>query len=75
MLSKVGLMVIEQQKNKTQYIMTNNTFHADGFNDLKQILKSDLNQNQKELKNDKIALKKAITTYKEKIKSLGKSVF
>ena len=38
--------------------MTNNTCHADGFNELKQILKSELNQNQKGFKNDKIALKK-----------------
>jgi hypothetical protein len=55
--------------------MTNNTFHADGFEDLKQILKTDLNQVKKGLKNDKASFKKAVFSYKEKIKSLGKSVF
>ena len=55
--------------------MTNNTFHADGLDELKQILKADFNQNKKALNKDKSALKMAIILYKEKIKSLGKSVF
>ena len=55
--------------------MTYNTFHADGLDELKQILKADLNQNKKLLKSDKAALKSTILAYKEKIKSLKKAIF
>lgn len=55
--------------------ITNNKFHADGFDDLKQILKRDLESSKDVLKTDKKNVKELVKAYKNKIKNLRKSVF
>ena len=51
------------------------TFHADGFDDLKQILKRDLESSKDVLKTDKKTVKELIMAYKNTLKNLKKSVF
>ncbi len=49
--------------------MTNNTFHADGFDDLKQILKRDFESSKETLKTDIKSVKELVKSYKIRIKT------
>ena len=55
--------------------MLKNNFHADGFGDLKRILKSDLTTSKKAIETDKKSIKELVKQYKIKIENLRKSVF
>ena len=44
-----------------------NNLHADGFDDLKQILKRDLESSKDVLKTDKKTVKELVKAYKNKI--------
>ena len=51
------------------------SFHSDGFDDLKQILKRDLTTSKKAIETDKKSIKELVKQYKIKIENLRKSVF